>query len=49
VRGATAAGMRVIQVPDVKPPSEEVRGFGHPIVASLHDAQAQLQAWRLPR
>ncbi len=49
VRGATAAGMRVIQVPDVKPPSDEVRGFGHPIVASLHDAQAQLLAWRLPR
>lgn len=49
VRGATAAGMRVIQVPDVKPPSDEVRGFGHPIVASLSDVQAQLQAWRLPR
>lgn len=50
VRGAVAAGMRVIQVPDVKPPSAEVRGFGHPICASLDEARQLLQGWlELPR
>lgn len=46
VRGATAAGMRVIQVPDVKQPSAEVRGFGHPVCASLVEALLQLQTWQ---
>ena len=45
VRGAHAAGMRVIQVPDVKAPSAEVLAFGHPVYPSLQQAHAQLQAW----
>ena len=45
-----AAGMRVIQVPDVKAPSAEVLAFGHPVYPSLQQAHAQLQAWQgLPR
>ena len=43
VRGAHAAGMRVIQVPDVKAPSAEVLAFGHPVYPSLHEAHARLQ------
>jgi beta-phosphoglucomutase-like phosphatase (HAD superfamily) len=46
VRGAHAAGMRVIQVPDVKAPSAEVLALGHPIYPSLQEDHAQLQAWR---
>ncbi|MFO1387156.1 MAG: HAD family phosphatase [Chitinivorax sp.] len=50
VRGAHAAGMRVIQVPDVKAPSAEVLAFGHPVYPSLHEAHARLQLWQgLPR
>ncbi len=36
VRGATAAGMHVIQVPDVRLPSDAIRMIGHPIVPDLH-------------
>lgn len=44
VRAALAAGMTPIQVPDIKAPSEEVRAFGHRIVASLTDAHGILHA-----
>jgi len=37
VRAAQGAGAWVIQVPDLVQPSAEVRAFGHPILASLHD------------
>lgn len=39
VRGARAAGMQVIQIPDVRPPSEEVISFGHSILPDLHHVQ----------
>lgn len=46
VRGALAAGMRVIQVPDIRPPHAEVRAFGHPIMASLDAVLAALKQSR---
>ncbi len=44
VRSAHGAGLRVIQVPDMVPPSDEVRSFGHPIMASLSEVAAHLMA-----
>lgn len=41
-RAALAAGMTVIQVPDLVYPDEELRAFGHRIVGSLLDAHALL-------
>ena len=43
VRSARAAGLMVIQVPDMVPPSDEVRGFGHLIVTSLHEVAHHLR------
>lgn len=43
-RAALAAGMQVIQVPDLLAPDAEVRALGHHIVDSLHDAQRLLEA-----
>jgi HAD superfamily hydrolase (TIGR01509 family) len=37
VRSAHAAGLQVIQVPDLVPPGSEVRRLGHPILGSLRD------------
>lgn len=37
VRAAHAAGMRVIMVPDLLHPNEEMQGKAHRIVESLHD------------
>jgi HAD superfamily hydrolase (TIGR01509 family) len=39
VRSARAAGLTVIQIPDLVQPSEEVRAFGHLIVKSLTDVE----------
>lgn len=36
-RAALGAGMAVIQVPDLVPPSPALQAFGHTIVGSLHD------------
>ncbi|WP_329844490.1 HAD family phosphatase [Stenotrophomonas sepilia] len=41
-RAALAAGMTVIQVPDLVHPDEELRALGHRIVGSLVDAHALL-------
>ncbi|MDT3501699.1 HAD family hydrolase [Stenotrophomonas maltophilia] len=41
-RAALAAGMTVIQVPDLVHPDEELRALGHRIVGSLRDAHALL-------
>ncbi len=40
VRAAVAANMVTFQIPDLVEPCEEVRGFGHAIVPSLHHALA---------
>ncbi len=40
VRAAHAAGLPVIQVPDLLEPSPEVRAIGHPIVRSLTDVRS---------
>ena len=42
VRSAHAAGLFVLQVPDLVQPSAEVRGLGHTIVNSLFDVAALL-------
>ncbi len=36
VKAAHAAGMHVIQIPDLVPPSEEIKGLGHRIYNSLN-------------
>lgn len=44
-RAALAAGMTVIQVPDLIVPDDAQRALGHRIVESLHDARALLAPW----
>ena len=43
VLAAFNAGMVVIQVPDLKPPSDEIRALGHIIAASLIDVEGMLR------
>ena len=43
VLSAFAAGLRVIQVPDLLQPSPKVRGLGHRIVTSLEDVEKLLK------
>ncbi len=43
VRAAHAAGLYVFQVPDLVPPSADVRGLGHRIVSNLHDVARLLR------
>ena len=45
VRAALAAGMTVVQVPDLLAPDDAVRALGHRIVGSLEEAQALLAHW----
>ena len=42
VRAAHAAGLRVIQVPDMVPPSPDVLALGHAVMASLHEVADHL-------
>jgi HAD superfamily hydrolase (TIGR01509 family) len=42
VRAAHAAGLQVIQVPDLVEPSAALRALGHPVVGSLLDVLAAL-------
>jgi HAD superfamily hydrolase (TIGR01509 family) len=42
VRSALEAGLNVIQVPDSKEPSAEVKALGHKIVNSLDEAQMEI-------
>ncbi len=44
VRSAHSAGLRVIQIPDIKQPSAEIVALGHTIVRSLVEVQALLSA-----
>ncbi len=48
-RAAVAAGMTVIQVPDLVHPDEELRALGHRIVGSLVDAHDLLVPLLIPR
>ena len=43
VRAALAAGMTVIQIPDLLEPDETVRALGHAIAGSLHEVRGLLQ------
>jgi hypothetical protein len=43
VRAAHAAGLEVIQVPDLVAPSAELLALGHPVVGSLFDVRAALE------
>lgn len=44
VRSASSAGMMTVMVPDLLPPTEEVRAFCVGIAASLHDIGSALKA-----
>lgn len=48
IRSAAAAGMRVIMVPDLIPPNEEIQSLCHLVLPSLHEVRAQLAASFLP-
>jgi len=43
VKAAHAAGLRVVQIPDLAPPSDEVMAFGHMTATSLPEAAAKLR------
>jgi HAD superfamily hydrolase (TIGR01509 family) len=43
VRSALAAGLTVIQIPDLVPPSDEVKTFGHLILPSLTAVETHLR------
>jgi HAD superfamily hydrolase (TIGR01509 family) len=43
VRSATAAGMVVIQIPDLVPPTADLNSLGHPIVESLDEVWAYIR------
>jgi beta-phosphoglucomutase-like phosphatase (HAD superfamily) len=43
VRAAHAAGLSVFQVPDLVPPSADVRSLGHTILTNLHDVARLLR------
>lgn len=45
VRAALAAGMAVVQVPDLLAPDDEVRALGHRIVESLDAARDLIAPW----
>ncbi|MBB3172375.1 HAD superfamily hydrolase (TIGR01509 family) [Endobacter medicaginis] len=49
IRAAHAAGMRVIMVPDLLDPTDEIRGLAHRVVPSLHDVIDFLDAQRSAR
>ena len=44
VRAAFHAGLKVIQVPDLVPPSAEVKALGHTIMGSLTEVENMLRA-----
>jgi HAD superfamily hydrolase (TIGR01509 family) len=44
-RAAQAAGIRVVIVPDLKPPSDEVAARAHGVMGSLTEAIAHLPHW----
>jgi beta-phosphoglucomutase-like phosphatase (HAD superfamily) len=44
-RAAQAAGVRVVIVPDLKPPSDEVAARAHGVIASLADALDHVPHW----
>lgn len=48
VRAALAAGMRVIQIPDLVEPSAELRALGHDILESLHEVRRWLSGELAP-
>lgn len=44
-RGANAAGMDVIVVPDLKPPPADVREFALGVFSSLREARTAIETW----
>ena len=43
IRGAHAAGMIAIMIPDLKPPSDEMRQLAHVVLPTLHEVRAWLR------
>ena len=43
VKSATAAGLNVIQIPNLVPPSEELLKLGHRVCDSMYDVLALLK------
>jgi len=48
VLAAHAAGMTVIQVPDLVPPDDELKALNHPIFSSLEDVEVYLRGMITP-
>ena len=40
VRAAAASGMQTVMVPDLVPPTDDVRALCHAVMGSLHDVRA---------
>ena len=43
IRAAHAAGMRVVMVPDLLAPTDEIGGLAHRVVDSLHEVRAMIE------
>ena len=48
IRAAHAAGMRVVMVPDLLAPTDEISFIAHRVVDSLHDVRAMIEDDRRP-
>lgn len=44
-RGARAAGMEVIVIPDLKEPAQDVRGFALGVFPSLGESRSAIECW----
>ena len=45
IRAAVASGANAVQIPDIVPPTDEVKSLGHMIATDLRDAARMLGLW----